>query len=157
MIAVSNTSPLILLDKIHLLWILGKLFSRVVIPPAVDKEWLRPGGYSMPDWIAVEKLTFEARQLAKNLYKKIDKGEAEAMALFSSVKADVLLLDDLSGRRQAQAMKLPVIGTLGLLIAAKQKRIIPEITPALNTLKRNRFYISDEALQKALLLAKETK
>lgn len=32
MIAVSNTSPLILLDKINCLWILGKLFGKIYIP-----------------------------------------------------------------------------------------------------------------------------
>jgi predicted nucleic acid-binding protein len=49
MIAVSNTSPLILLDKAKCLWVLGKLFKKVIIPPAVNTEWLRPGGYVVPD------------------------------------------------------------------------------------------------------------
>jgi predicted nucleic acid-binding protein len=44
MLAVSDTSPLVLLDKAGHLWILGKIFEKVFIPPAVDAEWLRPGG-----------------------------------------------------------------------------------------------------------------
>lgn len=36
--AVSNTSPLVLLDKAGHLWILEKLFKKVVILPAVDIE-----------------------------------------------------------------------------------------------------------------------
>ena len=46
MTAVSNTSPLILLDKVGHLFLLEQLFPKVIIPPAFDKEWLRPGGYS---------------------------------------------------------------------------------------------------------------
>jgi hypothetical protein len=46
MMAVSNTSPLILLDKVGHLFLLEQLFTKVIIPPAVDKEWLRPGGYT---------------------------------------------------------------------------------------------------------------
>ncbi len=157
MVAVSNTSPLVLLDKAGYLWILGKLFKKVIIPPAVDVEWLRPGGYVVPQWLSVATLSQDALTTAKDLSQKIDKGEAEAMALFSSIKADWLLLDDLNGRRIAKAMGLPVVGTLGILITAKRKGIIPEITAVLEILKQHRFYVSDEILQKALILANETK
>ena len=157
MIAVSNTSPLVLLDKADQLWILGKLFGKVFIPSAVDTEWLRPGGYVVPQWLSVATLSQDAVAIAKDLYQKIDKGEAEAIALFTSMKADLLLIDDLNGRRQAKAMGLPVVGTLGILIAAKRKGLIPEITAALEILKQHRFYVSDEVLKRALILAGETK
>jgi len=157
MIAVSNTSPLVLLDKAGHLWILGKLLEKVFIPPAVDAEWLRPGGYVVPQWLSVATLSQDTVSVAKDLYQKIDKGEAEAIALFSSMKADLLLIDDLNGRRQAKAMGFPVVGTLGILIAAKRKEIIPEITAVLEILKQHRFYVSDEVLKRALILAGETK
>jgi len=157
MIAVSNTSPLVLLDKAGHLWILGKLFEKVFIPLAVDAEWLRPGRYVVPQWLYVATLSQDTVSIAKDLYQKIDKGEAEAIALFSSMKADLLLIDDLNGRRQAKAMGFPVVGTLGILIAAKRKGIIPEITAVLEILKQHRFYVSDEVLKRALILAGETK
>jgi predicted nucleic acid-binding protein len=157
MIAVSNTSPLVLLDKAGHLWILGKLFEKVFIPLAVDAEWLRPGGYVVPQWLTVATVSQDTVSIAKDLYQKIDKGEAEAIALFSSMKADLLLIDDLNGRRQAKAMGFPVVGTLGILIAAKRKGIIPEITAVLEILKQHRFYVSDEVLKRALILAGETK
>lgn len=56
MIAVSNTSPLILLDKVGYLWILGKLFSKIIIPPSVDKEWLKIMGYSIDKLGSVKAL-----------------------------------------------------------------------------------------------------
>lgn len=56
---VSNASPLILLDKIGHLWILGRLFQRVIISLAVNAEWLRPGGYKTPEWLSVKTLSPE--------------------------------------------------------------------------------------------------
>ncbi len=156
MIAVSNTSPLILLDKAGHLWILGKLFSKVAIPPFVDKEWLRPGGYVVPEWISVKGLSPEAELEAIKLYQDMDKGEAEAIALFRIMKADLLLLDDLKARRYAKSLGLPVAGTTGLLIAAKQKGIIQEIKPILDSLRRHKFYLSDEVFKKALIMANES-
>lgn len=156
MIAVSDTSPLILLDKVGLLQILGNLFEKVLIPPAVDAEWLRPGGYIVPEWLSVTTLSPEAIDTAKKLSQKIDNGEAEAIALYQSVKAGLLLLDDLNGRKNAKAMGFPVVGTLGILVSAKQKGIIPELKPILDALKKHRFYIADEAMQKALELVNET-
>ncbi|MFZ3065769.1 MAG: DUF3368 domain-containing protein [Nitrospirota bacterium] len=154
--AVSNTSPLILLDKVGCLWVLEKLFKKILIPPAVDKEWLRPGGYTVPAWLSVISLLQKASSVAKDLSQKVDEGEAEAIALFSSAKADWLLLDDLNGRRIAKAMGLRVAGTLGILVAAKQKNIITtKLSPVLETLKHHRFYISDEALKRALTLVNE--
>lgn len=98
-----------LLDKAGHLWILRKLFEKVFIPSAVDAEWLRPGGYVVPQWLSVATLSQDAVSIAKDLYQKIDKGEAEAIAPFSSMKADLLLIDDLNGRRQAKAMGFPVV------------------------------------------------
>lgn len=155
MIAVSNTSPLILLDKAGHLWILGELFSKVIIPPFVDKEWLRPGGYVVPDWLSVKSLSNEAESEAAKLYQDMDKGEAEAIALFYVMKADLLLLDDLKARRYAKSLGLPVTGTTGLLITAKHKGIIPEIKPVLDILRSHKFYLSDEVIRKALTLADE--
>jgi uncharacterized protein len=155
MTAVSNTSPLILLEKTDHLWILEKLFTKVLIPPAVDREWLRPGGYVLPQWLSVTALSRQAASVAEGLHQKIDVGEAEAIALFSTTKADWLLLDDLKGRTQAASMGLPVIGTVGILIIAKKKGLIPAIRPVLNILKKHRFYLSDEVLAKALALTGE--
>lgn len=156
MIAVSNTSPLILLDKVGCLWILGKLFSKIIIPPSVDKEWLRPGGYIVPDWISVESLSTESDGDTEKIYQELDRGEAEAIELFREIKADILLLDDLKARRYAKSLGLTVAGTTGLLITAKQKGIIPEIKPIIDSLKRHRFYISDDVLKKALIMTNES-
>ncbi len=156
MIAVSNTSPLILLEKAGYLSVLGKLFEKLIIPPEVDKEWLRPGNYVVPDWLCVSSLSDDAVSYAENLYRKMDKGEAEAIALFSEIKANFLLLDDLKGRRYADYQGLPIVGTVGLLITAKKKGLISELRPVLEILKTQKIRLSDDVFRKALMLANES-
>ncbi len=155
MIAVSDTSPLILLDKIGHLSILGKLFQKIIIPPSVDAEWLRPGGYHPPEWLFLESLSTEASDISNELSQKIDKGEAEAIALFSTMKVDFLLLDDLKGRQVAKSKGFSVVGTLGILVSARQKGFINNLRTTVEALQRQRFYITDEVLKKALTLVDE--
>src|SRR4030042_2963289 len=102
MLAVSDTSPLVLLDKAGHLWILGKLFENVFIPSAVDTEWLRPGGYVVPQWLSVATLSQDTVSVAKDLYQKIDKGEAEEIAIFSSMKAHFFFIVYLNCRKRGK-------------------------------------------------------
>lgn len=155
MTAISNTSPLILLDKVGHLSLLEQLFHTVIIPPAVDKEWLRPGGYSVPSWLIVEPLDPEARKIADELRTRIDPGEAEAIALASVKKAGWIILDDMKGRQHAKSIGLQVTGTLGILTVAKKKGMITALKPVLDMLRAHRFYIADDVLAAALALVGE--
>lgn len=156
MIAVSNTSPLILLDKINCLWILGKLFEKVYIPQSVNKEWLRPGDYVTPECVVVSELSQESLSKAERLYQDLDRGEADAIALFSDTHRDILLLDDLKARKYAKSLGLSVAGTVGILITAKRKGMISELKPMLEDLKKHRYYLSENIYNEALILANET-
>ena len=46
-------------------------------------------------------------------------GESEAISLALEAHADLLIVDDRPARRLAQALGTPIIGTLGVLFAAK--------------------------------------
>lgn len=155
MMSVSNTSPLILLDKVSHLFLLQQLFQKVIIPPTVDKEWLRPGGYLVPSWLSVEPLTPEAQKIADDLRNRIDPGEAEAIALCSVMKLGWIILDDMKARQHAKSIGLQVIGTLGILTAAKRKGMIPALKPLLEMLKAHRFYVADDVLAAALAFVGE--
>jgi predicted nucleic acid-binding protein len=155
MMTVSNTSPLILLDKVDHLFLLEQLFQQVIIPPAVNKEWLRPGGYIVPPWLSVEPLNPEAQKIADDLRNRIDPGEAEAIALCLVKKAGWIILDDIKARQHAKSMGLQVTGTLGILIVAKKKGMIPSMRPVLEMLRTHRFYVADDVLAAALALVGE--
>jgi uncharacterized protein len=66
-----------------------------------------------------------------------------------------IILDDRNARRIAQQLNLEVIGTVGMLLRAKQKGVIIEIKPLLTALEQADFRISESLVQNALLLAGE--
>jgi predicted nucleic acid-binding protein len=53
------------------------------------------------------------------------------------------------------ALGLPVVGTLGILIKAKQKGLLPAIRPQIKALLQANFYITPALYQHALALAGE--
>lgn len=60
------------------------------------------------------------------------------------------VIDDLAGRRCAEAMGLPLRGTVGLVLAAKQAGRIAAARPLLENLRTNGMYLSDAVLNRAL-------
>jgi predicted nucleic acid-binding protein len=111
----------ILIEHTH---VLPALYGEVLVPPAVVAEltqertprevrtWLA----NKPEWLRVEA----PRDTLPQLRNVIDTGEREAIALAVEMKADALLIDDRDGRREAEALSLPVLGTLRVLSDAAQ-------------------------------------
>jgi predicted nucleic acid-binding protein len=68
----------------------------------------------------------------------------------------VVLLDDTLARRVARAAGLSVRGTLGLLLDAKQRGIVPRIEPLVDALGAAGMWISPEIRSRILALASES-
>ena len=63
-IIVSDTSCLILLDKLSLLFILKELFEEITVTPEIEKEY----GQQLPEWIKVvnvQNKIYQIRTYAK--------------------------------------------------------------------------------------------
>ena len=85
---------------------------------------------------------------------RLDLGEAEAIALAMEVEASAVLLDEINGRETAKAAGFIVIGTLGLLVTAKQRGLVTEISPLLRRLiVEASFRVSVNLLHDTLSLA----
>jgi predicted nucleic acid-binding protein len=65
------------------------------------------------------------------------------------------ILDDLAGRRCAQKLGIPVRGTLGLVLAAKQQGQIVAARPIIEKLRQTGMYLSDRVINEALKLVGE--
>lgn len=106
--------------------LLRRRFVRVVIPQAVAceltalahdrgkaaiEEALRDG------WLVIEAVP--DRRLLPVLATRVDEGEAEAIELARQTRADLLLIDDLDGRRVGAEESLPYTGLLGVLAAER--------------------------------------
>ncbi len=144
---VSNSSPLIALERIGQQPLLEALFGRIVIPMAVVQEVGLAG--SPPPWIESRSLTTSIgpRILAASL----GAGESEAISLALETQARLIILDDRPARRLAQSLHLPVIGTVGVLVAAKRRNLLVSIRPQLDALMQHDFRISPRLYDQVLI------
>lgn len=150
LLVVCNSSPIIALAQIEALDLLRMLFTTVVVPPAVRGEIQ---SIALPEWILVQPLaqTLDARVAAASL----DAGEREAIGLAIERGADLLVLDDLPARALAARLGLSLIGTVGVLLLAKQRGLVEQVRPLLDALRRAEFFLSDGLYRRILALAGE--
>lgn len=163
MIVVSNASPLINISRLKLFHHLPAVYEKLVIPEAVFKEVVqkgkgRTGAIEVLDGVKsgfIEMKRVSNALAVSALSEFFGAGEAEAIILASEISADAVLLDDNKARAIAQSMNLNVIGTIGILLDLKGKRIIPEVRPYLNKAVMHGFRISSDLYNKVLQKAGE--
>ncbi|MBO1351751.1 MAG: DUF3368 domain-containing protein [Hormoscilla sp. GUM202] len=104
-------------------------------------------------WIQV--INVQNQNVVESFREQLDRGESEAIALGMELEADLLVIDEARGRQVAQAIGLNIIGTVGTLIKAKQRGLIPAVTPLLDELIIKGFRINIQLYQTALQRAGE--
>ena len=70
-------------------------------------------------------------------------------------KDSLIIIDDFKARKVAQQFLLKIIGTLGIILEAKRKNIIPKVSPILNKIKETNFRISEQLESEIWRLADE--
>jgi predicted nucleic acid-binding protein len=131
--------------------LLQPLFGRVVVPPAVAAE-IAPS-VPTPPWMGTCRLTQPVAPLV--LRAHLGAGEREALSLALEIGSPRLLVDERAARRLAEALGVPVVGTLGILLAAKRRGHIPAIRPLIDSLRDHGFWIAPRVVEQALLAAGE--
>ena len=142
-IIVSDTSCLILLDKLGRIELLKSLFGRITITQIVADEF----GKTISDFIDIENPKDKNYQRIIETF--LDPGEASAIALALEKDDCLLVIDDFKGRQEAKQLKLKYTGTLGILILAKEKKLIKSLTEILNEIKKTDFRISEGLINEA--------
>lgn len=160
-IVISDTSPIRALDAIGGLGWLNALFSEVIVPLAVSRELLHPPGDLPPvkvqdhPWIIVKAASNSGR--VAELQRELDTGEAEAIALAEELRAEWLLIDERAGRKVAESSGLFVMGTLAVILKAREQQLCSQVGPLLDRLQREfRFFISPGLRQQILQRAGES-
>jgi uncharacterized protein len=156
---ICNTSPIQYLHQLGLLHILEALAGQVIIPPAVVDE-LAMGhrlGIDLPDLEALEwvKVRRPASAPVLPLVTYLGPGETEMFALALETPDAVVVLDDALARQTAEVLRIRLTGTLGLLLDAKRKGLIPMVTPFLNELHTLGFRVAAYTRIAVLKLAGE--
>ena len=71
------------------------------------------------------------------------------------MNADWVLMDERKGRRKLSQLNIPKIGTIGILLEAKQLGLIPKLKPEIENLQQTGFSISSSVVSEILKLAGE--
>lgn len=148
MIAVCNTSPLILLAKIRRLDLLCQLYHQIVVPTSVLSEATAKCGKEA-DCIETLAKSGQCRvsqassQAVQDLPDDLGPGERETIALALETRADLVIVDDQKGRRVAREKGLTVTGTVGVLIEAKARGLTPSLRQDLDHLVEAGIWIHE--------------
>ncbi len=119
-IVVCDTGPILHLHEAQALEVLSYA-GEVIVPRAVESEIKQhlPGWAELKSrWLRVRSLQrVKGYELAtRQLAQELGAGEAEAIVLAKSLRADWLLTDDAAARMVAQLAGLEVHGSLGIVL-----------------------------------------
>ncbi len=85
----------------------------------------------------------------------MDKGEAEVLILSKELNADLVIIDEIMGRRYAKQLDLTLTGTIGVLLRAKEEKLIVSLKGLLTKLSEKGTWLSPKLISKVLRLANE--
>jgi predicted nucleic acid-binding protein len=155
MLIVADTGPLISLAVIDKMDLLETLFYEVVIPEAVWQEL----EHTIQDLSIPQAMRFRNNIIQVTHYEEINAalgpGETEAILLYEQIHADKLLIEDSDARLYAETRGIRCTGTLGILIEAKMKTIIPVLRPLFGELLSKRRFFTKQLLNTILSLSNE--
>lgn len=158
MTLVVNSGPLISLARIGQLDLLPLLFDEIVSPRAVFEEVTQdlklPGAVEIAEAAWLRTMEVSDRDAVDRLYVWLDAGESEVLVLAQEL-GGTAAIDERRGRNLAAALGVPQTGTVGILLLAKRRGVIPAITPLLDQLGANGIHLSPRLYEDARRLAGE--
>ncbi|MCX8490822.1 MAG: DUF3368 domain-containing protein [Cyclobacteriaceae bacterium] len=150
-VIISDASCLIALDEIGQIQILKKVFSQIVTTQEVRAEF----GKELPNWISIQSL--QSSSTKNELELVLDAGEASTIALaLENPKQSVLIIDEKKGRKIAKQYNLEIIGTLKVLLLAKQLGVIPSVKNLVAELIGEKFRFTQAVVNQILAAANES-
>ena len=157
MLVIADSSSLIALATCQVLGVLESLYDDIKVPQAVYDEVAisqKPQTYELADFLTGRVVAIDSTRwvLAAG---GLGQGEIEAMALYKETAADLLLMDDRKARAIAEYNHIKCIGALGVLLQAKRRGLVEQITPYIVTLRHSSLHYGEALLQKVLKLAGE--
>ena len=139
----SNTTPFISLCAIDRLDLLPALFGRVHVVEAVVRECAAGQAIAVPSLNTLNWITIAPSNTGTDpepMLMQLDEGEKWTLHAARAANAEWLLIDERIGRTVAERMGLKVTGTLGVLLKAKQQKLIPSFSDAAQTMRERGIY-----------------
>lgn len=161
---VSDASPLIVFAKSGFLPVLTSVVEEVVIPETVYAECTveisLPGAQAVR--AGVETGLIQVRPDAAGRgddpgyeLSGLDAGELAAIRMASALECPVLM-DERLGRQVAKRRGIAVIGSAGLLLAARKRGLIPAVAPILEQWRQSGYFLSTSVVKAVLDRAGES-
>jgi len=156
---VINASPVILLAKAEVIRFLPQLCEELVVPAGVVTEihnvhitdagkiWLETDG---------KKFVRPSPAIHPALANwRGGAGEAEVISWALQSPGFTAILDDRRARALATRNGVAVLGSLRIIVIAKQRGFISKARPALEKLRGVGAYVTDELIDRSIALAGE--
>lgn len=157
-IVIADTGAIISLIHIKSLFLIEKIFDDFYIAKAV---WIELNNYDNPDFdnLILTDLKPKVKEITSRNHLSVimDYGESESAVLYEELQADYLLIDDNKARLIAESLEINCIGTLGVLVKAKQSGLLKELKPLFEKLLQSGRYFSKELLNDILTKTEESK
>jgi predicted nucleic acid-binding protein len=153
MLVIADTSPLRYLTIIGEIRLLPMIFGQVFAPTAVLEELTASSSpddvrsllESRPDWL---KFQCPEPNSVDAVNFNLDRGERAALALALQLKADLVLIDDAAGRKEAKRLGIRTTGIVGVLVLAAERELI-DARHVIPRLRKSGFYIDQKVLNLA--------
>ncbi len=150
---VANASPVITLAKAGYLHLLTELSTELRVPEPVAAEILA-GPETDPARRALEKgwgLRIAPSAIPLQLLELgLGAGETAVLAVARERAPCTAILDDAVARASARALGVPLIGTLGVVLCAKKRGLIPQAAEVLKALRTVGLHLDDRTIRLAL-------
>ena len=153
---VADSGPLIALARLDLLAVPARLFGELLVTATVWREVTREpraadhaalsAAFDGGLLIVVDDPTHIPAALAE---AQLDDGERSALAL-ALLRNAVVLVDERRGRACAAGLGLSVLGTLGLLIRAREQGLVDRVRPLADALLASGYFLARPLVDRAL-------
>ncbi|MCL4692516.1 MAG: DUF3368 domain-containing protein [Candidatus Hydrogenedentes bacterium] len=153
-VAVINASPLIFFSRANHIALLSHFAKTVLVPSPVAAEIDGKGpedkaarAIRETPWIEVVPASVIPLPV---LEWGLGPGESSVLAFALEHSGVEAIIDDLSARKCAATLGISVRGTLGIVLAAKHRQIIPSARVVMEDLIAAGLYLSNSVLNAAL-------
>lgn len=153
---VADSGPLIALARLGLLSLPASLFREALVTSTVWEEVTREPGHA--EWPALDaarragqlRVVDDPTDLPPPVAQaRLDDGERSAIAL-ALAQGAVVLVDEKRGRAVAAGLGLHVLGTLGLLVRARDAGLLQRVRPLAEALLQGGYHLAGPLVEHTL-------
>ena len=146
---IGDSSALVALSIMDRLDLLESIFGKIYVPQAVYDEVTishKPQSLKLKNFLKDKIVTVDLSITQMGL----GQGELEAIALYKRLDSDFLLIDDRRAKKFAQLNSVNVIGSLGVMLLAKEQGFVDSIRNDLEKLIDSDVFISESLINRVL-------